>query len=196
MASEPRKLFISHASKDDTLVRELQQALAECGQPVWIDSRELRGGDPLWDTIRQAIEDVDALAVLVSPDGLQSKWLGMELKYALDLQRQRGKDRFAVIPLTLDDTQLGVWAGNFDEQPTCIGVRSGAVDAALDAVLVALRLKLPSDPESIPQPSAAPLEELVLELSDLNIQQDPDGKRRASAKARWCMSALTRPSPR
>ena len=75
-------------------------------------------------------------------------------------------------------------AGYFDEEPTCIGVRSGAVDAALDAVLVALRFKLPSDPEPIPQPSAEPLEELVLELSDLEIQQDPDGKRRASAKAR------------
>ena len=48
MASEPRKLFISHASQDDALVRALQQGLAECGQQVWIDSRELRGGAPLW----------------------------------------------------------------------------------------------------------------------------------------------------
>ena len=186
MASKPRKLFISHASRDDTLVRALQQGLAECGQQVWIDSRELRGGDPLWDTIRQAIEDADVLAVLVSPDGLQSKWLGKELKHALELQRQRGQDRFAVIPLTLDDTRLGVLEGYFDEEPTYISLRSGAggVDAALDAILVALRLKLPSDPEPVPQPSAAPLEELVLELSDLGLQQDPDGKRRASARAR------------
>ena len=34
-----------------------------------------------------------------------------------------------------------------------------------------------------PQPQAEPLEELVLELTDLKIQEQ-DGKRRASARAR------------
>ena len=40
-------LFLSHSSADDCFVRELRAALADLGQEVWIDSRQLRGGDPL-----------------------------------------------------------------------------------------------------------------------------------------------------
>jgi hypothetical protein len=68
------KLFISHSSKDDAVVRGLQQALGDQGQDVWIDSRELRGGDPLWSEIQQGIEKAAAYAVLVSPDSLQLEW--------------------------------------------------------------------------------------------------------------------------
>ena len=70
------QLFLSHSSKDDGFVRELRAALALHGQDVWIDSRQLRGGDPLEQAIKQAIEDASAYAVLVSPAALQSKWVG------------------------------------------------------------------------------------------------------------------------
>jgi hypothetical protein len=55
-------LFISHSSQDDAFVRELRAALADHGQAGWIDSRELRGGDPLWQEIQQAIEAASAYA--------------------------------------------------------------------------------------------------------------------------------------
>ena len=93
------KLFISHSSKDDAFVRELREALANHGQDGWIDSRELRGGDPLWPEIQKAIDEASAYAVVVSPDALQSEWVGRELQYALALREQRGKDEFPVIPL-------------------------------------------------------------------------------------------------
>jgi TIR domain len=65
------KLFISHSSQDDAFVRDLRAALVDHGQAGWIDSRELRGGDPLWAEIQQAIEAASAYAVVVSPDALQ-----------------------------------------------------------------------------------------------------------------------------
>jgi len=40
------QVFVSHSSADDALVRRLQQALADLGEDLWIDSRELRGGGP------------------------------------------------------------------------------------------------------------------------------------------------------
>ena len=46
------RLFVSHSSKDDGFVRALRTALAEHGQDMWIDLRELRGGDPPWLEIR------------------------------------------------------------------------------------------------------------------------------------------------
>jgi TIR domain len=66
------KLVISHSSQDDGFVRDLQQALGDLSQDVWIDSRQLRGGDPLWPEIQKAIEDASAYVVVVSPASLQS----------------------------------------------------------------------------------------------------------------------------
>lgn len=179
------KLFVSHSSRDDSLVRDLRAALADHGQEVWIDSRELRGGDPLWSSIQQGIEEASDFVVVVSPDALQSKWVGQELRHALELRKQRGQDRFRVFALVLDGTKLGVLETFFGEEPIYLPVSSGAggVEAAMNAILVALGLRRPVDVAVTPQPPAEPMEELVLELTDLKFHHQ-DGIRRASARAR------------
>ncbi len=189
------QLFISHSSKDDAFVRDLRAALADHGQDGWIDSRELRGGDSLWPEIKKAIEEADAYAVLVSPDGLQSKWVGRELRYALAVQKKRGKDQYPVIPLSLDDTQLGILEEFFGEEPLYIPVSSdpGGIQKAMNAILVALRRRLPTDVPDTPQPTAEPLEELVLELTDLKFHEQ-EGVRRASARARLVYEPATKGS--
>src|ERR1019366_10467247 len=173
-----------HSSQDDGFVRELRAALADHGHDGWIDSRELRGGDPLWPEIQRAIEAASAYAVVVSPDALQSKWVGKELRHALDVQKQRGKDKFPVIPLSLNDTKLGVLEEFFGEEPIYIPVSSdaGGVDAAMNAILVALGKRLPADARPEQQPMAEPLDELVLDLTDLKFHEH-EGVRRASARA-------------
>ena len=190
------KLFISHSSRDDAFVRPLRAALADQGQDGWIDSRELRGGDPLWSEIQQAIEAASAFAVVISTDALQSKWVGKELRHALALQKQRGRDEFPVIPLSLNGTKLGVLEEFFEEEPTYIPVTSepGGIEAALDAILVAVGKRLPADAPAEPQPKAEPLEELVLELSDLKFQEQ-DGVRRAAARARLVYEPATPGQP-
>ena len=47
------KLFISHSSEDDGFVRKLREKLSDLGEGAWIDSRELRGGDPLESEIKK-----------------------------------------------------------------------------------------------------------------------------------------------
>jgi hypothetical protein len=47
----------------------------------------LRGGDPLWSEIQKAIEEASAFAVVISPDALQSKWVGRELVHALEVRK-------------------------------------------------------------------------------------------------------------
>ena len=178
-------LFLSHSSADDGFVRELRAALADLGQPVWIDSRQLRGGDPLESEIQAAIEAAAGLAVLVSPESLQSRWVGKELRHGLKLQAERGRGAFPVIPLSLNGTRLGVLEDFFEEEPTYISVSSGAggATAALHDLLVALGLRLPTDRPPVPQPRPEPVAELVLELSDLTFQEQ-DGVRRPAARAR------------
>jgi tetratricopeptide (TPR) repeat protein len=190
------KLFISHSSQDDDFVRELRAALADHRQDVWIDSRELGGGDPLWSDIQMGIEGASAYAVVISTDALQSKWVGKELRYALGIQKERGKDKYPVIPLSLNDTKLGVLEEFFDEEPIYIAVTSdpGGIEAAMHPILVALGERLPTDVRATPQPKAEPLEELVLELTDLKFQEH-EGVRCASARARLVYEAATPGQP-
>ena len=112
------------------------------------------------------------------------------------VRKQRGKDQFPVIPLSLNGTQLGVLEEFFDEEPIYIPVSSdaGGVEAAMNAILVALGKRDPADVPSTPQPKAEPLEELVLELSDLKFHEQ-DGKRRASARARLVYEPATPGQP-
>jgi tetratricopeptide (TPR) repeat protein len=191
------KLFISHSSQDDAFVRELRAALADQGQDGWIDSRELRGGDPLWPEIQRAIDEASSYAVVVSTDALQSKWVGKELRHALKLRDERGKDKYPVIPLSLNGTKLGVLEEFFGEEPIYIPVSSeaGGVEEAMNAILVAVGKRLPADVPAPAQPKAEPLEELVLELTDLKFHEQ-DGVRRASARARLVYEPATGGQPR
>ncbi len=190
------KLFISHSSQDDAFVRDLRAALADHGQAGWIDSRELRGGDPLWAEIQRAIEGASAFAVIVSPKAFESDWVGDELAHALKVQQERGKEEFPVFPLLLDGIGLGVFKHLFGYEPLFIPVSSeaGGVEAAMNAILVALGKRLPADLAPTPQPKAEPLEELVLELTDLKFHEQ-DGVRRACAKARLVYEPATAGQP-
>lgn len=172
------KLFISHSSQDDAFVREVQQALTDLKQDVWIDSRELRGGDPLETAIQKGIEDASAFAVLVSTHAFQSKWVGKELHIALAVQKQRGQDNFPVFALLMNGEVLGVFENFFVEEPIFISVSSaaGGAEAAVDPILVAMGKRKAHDPVATPQPKEELLEELVLELSDFRMhEQDGDG---------------------
>lgn len=93
------RVFVSYGSEDDAVVRDLRQLLADHGHDGWIDSRELRGGDPLWPAIQSAIEQASAFVVVVSTDALQSRWVGKALTHAIKLRGGLGKHKFPVIPL-------------------------------------------------------------------------------------------------
>jgi tetratricopeptide (TPR) repeat protein len=137
------RLFISHSSTDGDFVRELQQALGDLDQDLQLDSRQLRGGDPLWSDIQDAIEEASAFAIVVSPSALQSPWVSKELRHALELQKLAGQDEYSVIPLSLDNTPLG--AEDLGEVPICIAVPSAAngATAVAHSVLAALGKRSP-----------------------------------------------------
>ncbi|HEX2201933.1 MAG TPA: tetratricopeptide repeat protein [Longimicrobium sp.] len=178
-------LFISHSPHDDDFVRELRAQLELHGLPGWIASRGVRGGDPLWPEVQEAIEGASGCLVVVSPASLQSSGVGRELRHALKVREARGRERYPVVPLALDGTRLGVLEEFFGEAPAYVPVSgaAGGVEAAVHAVLVALGRRLPDDVAAAPQPGPEPLEELILELTDLKLHER-EGVRRASARAR------------
>lgn len=94
-------VFISHATSDDAFVRELRLILEGLHIPVWVDSRNLRGGNALAPEIAQAIEQALQVIVVLSPRTINSPWVRREIRQALQVQKSRQADGYRVIPLRL-----------------------------------------------------------------------------------------------
>ncbi len=115
-------VFISHATADDDFVRQLREGLAGQGIAVWVDSRNLRGGDKLAPDIRQAIAEARQFIVVLSPSTINSSWVPWEIQTALEVELQRQGEDYRVIPLLLPGVApeaLHLW---FGEQPAAIAV--------------------------------------------------------------------------
>jgi len=177
-------IFISHASADDNFVAELREALEAYQIPVWVDSRNLRGGSKLAPEITDAIAKAPHFVVVLSPRTVNSPWVRREITQALKVERSRKADGYRVIPLLLSGITPGALGTWFRKEPVAIPITEGpsGLNAALSAILAALGKQLPTDPQPFEQPAAKPVEELVLELSDPEIETS-EGKRRAKATA-------------
>jgi TIR domain-containing protein len=182
-------IFISHASKDDDFVKELRAALESQRLPVWVDSRNLRGGAKLAPEIEQAIETARQTIVVLSPNTINSPWVRKENQQALAVENRRGMAGYRVIPLLLPGVEPSALALWFDEEPVGVKVelRAGGVIEALPQILAALGERLPDDypqQKTLAQKTTPqkPVEELLVKLSDPKVETI-DGKRRASATA-------------
>ena len=178
-------IFISHATKDDEFVKELRLALEGQGLSVWVDSRNLRGGDKLAPGINQAIEQARQVIVVLSTNTINSPWVRKEIQKAQEVERQRKDDGYRVIPLLLpgvEPTALALW---FDEEPVAVPIqlKPGGLSEALPSILAALGERLSTDRQPMQEVESQPVEELILELIDPEILTD-EGKRRATATAK------------
>lgn len=97
--STPRKpgpaVFICYASGDGTYYAErLESDLSKHGYNTWRDYRNLVKGEDWQQAINAAIDDCDALVVVLTPRAMESRYVRQEYRYALE----RGK---RVLPLWL-----------------------------------------------------------------------------------------------
>jgi hypothetical protein len=108
-------IFISHSTADDDFVADLRRRLEAHGLPVWVDSRQLRGGDKLNPAIEQAIRAADHCVVVLGPRTVNSPWVRREIHQAEAVARER--EGFQVVPLLLDGIEPGALALWFEEEP-------------------------------------------------------------------------------
>ncbi|MFB0534075.1 MAG: toll/interleukin-1 receptor domain-containing protein [Anaerolineae bacterium] len=179
-------IFISHATKDDAFVAELRQALELRGLTVWVDSRNLRGGDQLAPEIEEAISEAGAVLVVVSQDSLNCEWVHDEVDYARRVQRKRGVDQFPVIPLLLPGIRPAALRSFFPRKavPLAVSIQEGpgGLEAAMTDLLAALGERLPTDFQPHEAVTARPVAELLLRLTNPHIVEEA-GTRRAAAEA-------------
>ena len=188
-------VFISHATSDDAFVRELRLVLEGLHIPVWVDSRNLRGGNALAPEIAQAIAQARQVLVVLSPQTINSPWVRREIRQALQVQQSRQADGYRVIPLLLpgvEPTALEHW---FEEEPVAVPVQLtvAGLSEALPAILAALGERLPDDPQPVQEVAAQPVEDLLLELRDPHIQTDWQANVGSRLRPHWSM---TLPIPR
>src|SRR5712691_10402605 len=177
-------VFISHATSDDAFVRELRLVLEGLHIPVWVDCRNLRGGNALAPEIAQAIEQARQVIVILSPRTINSPWVRREIRQALQLHTSRQAEGYRVIPLLLPGVEPAALEAWFEEEPVGVSVQltTTGLSEALPAILTALGERLPDDPQPVQEVAAQPVEDLLLELRDPHIQT-LEGKRRVAATA-------------
>ncbi len=179
-----KHIFISHCSKDDEFVKALRKSLEIQELPTWDDSRCMRSGDDLEPGLKEAIEQARAFILVLTKDTFNSAWVLKETKYARQMRKEKGKEKYPLIPLMLEGIEPAALNLYFEQEKVGIKIKVGAggVNEAMPQILVALGLREPEDIQPMLNPETEPLEELLIELTDLKITTRK-GKRRAGATA-------------
>ncbi|HEV7798401.1 MAG TPA: toll/interleukin-1 receptor domain-containing protein [Pyrinomonadaceae bacterium] len=84
------KVFISRAPENEALAKKLGKALKRAGWDVW-DDDQILPGDNWAEKIGQALEETQAMVVLLTGSALSSSAVRWEIAYALGSKRL--KDR-------------------------------------------------------------------------------------------------------
>jgi hypothetical protein len=100
----PPKVFISYSHADRDFVAELADDLIRNRVLVWWDEWEIRVGDSLIEKIQDGISGSSYLAVVLSPNSVNSAWVQEELRAAM--ARQLEEKRTVVLPILLSDCEL------------------------------------------------------------------------------------------
>jgi hypothetical protein len=97
-------VFLSHNTADKPSARRLAHDLVLRGVRVWLDEAELVVGDSLLQKISSAIEEMDYLAVLLSPASVRSRWVAKELELAMSHQLKHGRAK--VLPIVVESCEI------------------------------------------------------------------------------------------
>jgi hypothetical protein len=79
------KVFISHSWMDKQFADRLAHDLEAFADMSWIDYRNLRPGDPIQETIDNALQGMDLVLVLWSDDAQRSNGVSAEIRTCLEL---------------------------------------------------------------------------------------------------------------
>jgi hypothetical protein len=99
------KIFISYSQSDRNFALSLAKQLTGQGHHVWVDRLALLPGDNWPLEIGKALEDCDAMVVLLSPHSARSEGQRHEIDYALSSDRYAGR----VIPVFVRPTKDYPW---------------------------------------------------------------------------------------
>lgn len=84
------RVFISHDFKDSKSAQKIANFLRNDGFEVWDDSQILPGEN--WaEAIGKALEESEAMVVLLTPNSVNSSYISYEVGYALGRKEYKGR---------------------------------------------------------------------------------------------------------
>ncbi|MFW6162148.1 MAG: toll/interleukin-1 receptor domain-containing protein [Planctomycetota bacterium] len=98
------KVFLSYSAADKDLATDLISRLRAEGFEVGQDE-EVGPGDNWALAIGKALEESDAMIVLLSPDAAKSEWVEREIEYALTSPRYKNR----LLPVLVKPTRRIPW---------------------------------------------------------------------------------------
>jgi hypothetical protein len=94
-------IFISYSRKDAAIARAIADSLAEADFSAWFDFDDLEPGQRWVQVIQQAVEECDAMVVVMSRAARDSEWVERETLLAMDLKKPLHVVLIEDIPLPL-----------------------------------------------------------------------------------------------
>lgn len=73
------KIFISHASHDKWVARQISLRLNQEGHETFLDEKDIKTGESIDSSIQAHLADSDQLLILLTPASLKSHWVFIEL---------------------------------------------------------------------------------------------------------------------
>lgn len=98
-------VFLSHNSIDKPWVVQLKDDLIRYGLSVWLDKDEIRPGDLFAEALEEGLESCKAIALIISPEAIDSGWVKEEYYRALSLTKDK-QHPLQFIPVILRDAEV------------------------------------------------------------------------------------------
>jgi hypothetical protein len=100
MLERPRKIFLSHSTKDKELVRGYKEVLELLGFEPWLDEEAMTAGLVLERGLLNGMEQSCAAVFFVTSNFQDRAYLATEVEYAIQEKRKKG-EQFAIVTLVL-----------------------------------------------------------------------------------------------
>lgn len=85
------QVFISYSHSDSPLAARVSKALREAGLQVWDPEVNVLPGDNWPAEVGRALEESDAMVVLLTPNSISSPYVKAEMAYALGSKSYRNR---------------------------------------------------------------------------------------------------------
>jgi hypothetical protein len=106
--TKPRRVFISHSSKDKEFVHKLVVDLRRYGVELWLDEEQILVGESITEKIAEGLAECEDLIIVLSEHFLGSPWCKTELRTVLHKYIKTREKR--ILPLEIETLPDWVWS--------------------------------------------------------------------------------------
>ena len=109
MPSAHEAVFISYSTDDADFAHTLHDFLTAVGISTWFAPRNIRGGKRIVDQIDHAIAEHGRMIIVLSESSMESNWVASELRRALALEKESGKQKLFPIRIASFEELMATW---------------------------------------------------------------------------------------